>query len=82
MSLKREAAVDVFPERECEACGRRGGGNPEKGLDNVLVHHKHQLCGHCVHAFEAYRASTVEQQLVAWKAESTQHKPAAPRRGA
>lgn len=48
-SKKRPA----FPDRTCEACGRRGGGDPELGLDNVVVSFGHELCGHCSRDFHA-----------------------------
>lgn len=43
----------AFPNRVCSACERRGGGDPEAGLDNVTVEWGVEICGHCTRAFHA-----------------------------
>jgi hypothetical protein len=50
MSVERDSRP-AFPERECAVCGRKGGGAPDGGLDNVSWCYGQQLCGHHTLAF-------------------------------
>lgn len=56
MSIKRDDEGEpgndfAFPDRECEACGTKGGGSPTAGLANVFLDKDHWLCGNCAEEF-------------------------------
>lgn len=57
----------AFPDRVCEACGRKCGGHPNKGLDNVIVTSGHQLCGHCEANFTDWFWSQRAPAITKWK---------------
>lgn len=73
---EKEKPQDPFPDRLCEVCGRKGGGNPNKGLDNVSVFMKHQLCGHCSQDFYSWRHDTDAERLGRWIADQAKAKGA------
>lgn len=54
--LRREKRhrEQMFPDRICERCGRKGGGDPAAGPDNVVVEWGHQGCGHCLMEFSRW----------------------------
>lgn len=58
--------VYVFPDRQCESCGRTGGGHPNRGLDNVTIYAGRQLCGHCMNGFTDWFYGRQEEVLSKW----------------
>lgn len=66
MSYRGSGEKAVFPDRECEACGRKGGGDPDAGLDNVVLHGAVQLCGHHVVEFEDWFYAKKAEALAKW----------------
>jgi hypothetical protein len=53
-------------DRVCEVCSRKGGGDPERGLDNVVIWHGHQLCGYCCIEADWWLWSKTEAALTKW----------------
>lgn len=57
----------AFPERTCERCGRRGGGRPNAGMENVgVVYDGLQLCGHCTKAMDSALFDMLPQLAREW----------------